>query len=84
MSGPSRHFVSDHTLHPIVPGSEPHTIDALVSPCGAGAGKHVLCEKPIASNEQEAREMAAEAKKAGKVLVEAFHVRYICNTLCTE
>lgn len=32
------------------------------------AGMHVLCEKPMAMNLAEAREMAAAAEKAGKVL----------------
>ena len=40
------------------------------------AGKHVLCEKPMASNADEAAEMAEAADKAGRVLVEAFHWRY--------
>jgi predicted dehydrogenase len=40
------------------------------------AGKHVLCEKPIASNASEATEMAEAAERAGRVLVEAFHWRY--------
>lgn len=40
------------------------------------AGKHVLCEKPFASNAAEAAEMVAAAKEAGLVLVEAFHWRY--------
>jgi len=40
------------------------------------AGKHVLCEKPLASNEAEARQMQAAAEKAGRVLTEAFHWRY--------
>jgi len=39
-------------------------------------GKHVLCEKPLASNAEEARQMAAAAKKADRVLFEAFHYRY--------
>ena len=40
------------------------------------AGKHVLCEKPIASNAAEAEEMARAAEETGRVLVEAFHWRY--------
>jgi predicted dehydrogenase len=40
------------------------------------AGKHVLCEKPIASNAEEAERMAAAARETGRVLVEAFHWRY--------
>ncbi len=40
----------------------------------AAAGKHVLCEKPIALNAQEARQLQAVA---GKVLImEAFMVRF--------
>ena len=40
------------------------------------AGKHVLCEKPIASNTAEAERMADAARRTGRVLVEAFHWRY--------
>jgi predicted dehydrogenase len=40
------------------------------------AGKHVLCEKPIASNAGEAEQMAAAAEQTGRALVEAFHWRY--------
>jgi predicted dehydrogenase len=40
------------------------------------AGKHVLCEKPFASNAREAEQMVAEAETAGRRLVEAFHWRY--------
>jgi predicted dehydrogenase len=40
------------------------------------AGKHVLCEKPLASNAEEAGRMARAAEQAGRVLVEAFHWRY--------
>ncbi|KAB8126020.1 Gfo/Idh/MocA family oxidoreductase [Gracilibacillus oryzae] len=40
------------------------------------AGKHVLCEKPIALNAEETQEMLEESKKAGVVLAEAFMYRY--------
>ncbi len=40
------------------------------------AGKHVLCEKPLAANTREAEQMARAAADAGRVLVEAFHYRY--------
>jgi len=35
------------------------------------SGKHVLCEKPFASNAQEAKEMIDAAKRHNKVLMEA-------------
>jgi predicted dehydrogenase len=40
------------------------------------AGKHVLCEKPLASNAGDARTMADAAAASGRVLMEAFHWRY--------
>ncbi|MCU0668585.1 MAG: Gfo/Idh/MocA family oxidoreductase [Myxococcota bacterium] len=62
-------------------------IDAVYNPLPNGlhcewtiralrAGKHVLCEKPIASNEGEAARMAEAARETGCALVEAFHWRY--------
>jgi predicted dehydrogenase len=40
------------------------------------AGKHLLCEKPFASNAQEATQMASAADETGKVLSEGFAYRY--------
>ena len=40
------------------------------------AGKHVLCEKPMASNADEAEEMAKVARETGLVLSEAFAYRH--------
>lgn len=40
------------------------------------AGKHVLCEKAIANNAEEAQRMTDVARETGLVLMEAFHYRY--------
>jgi predicted dehydrogenase len=40
------------------------------------AGKHVLCEKPFASNAGEAAEMVRVAEETGQILGEAFHHWY--------
>jgi predicted dehydrogenase len=40
------------------------------------AGKHVLCEKPMAANAEQAQQMADVAAQTKRVLVEAFHYRY--------
>ena len=40
------------------------------------AGKHVLCEKPFASNADEAEQVADAASASGLVVMEAMHYRY--------
>jgi predicted dehydrogenase len=40
------------------------------------SGKHVLCEKPLALNAQQVKEMADAAKESGKLLVEASWMRW--------
>jgi predicted dehydrogenase len=40
------------------------------------AGKHVLCEKPMAANAAEAREVAAVVRQGRCVYMEAFHYPY--------
>jgi len=40
------------------------------------AGKHVLCEKPLASNADEAEAMRTVAESSGVLFVEAFHNLY--------
>ncbi len=48
----------------------PWTLQAIT------AGKHVLCEKPFASNEAEAALVAEAAGTSGLVVMEAMHYRY--------
>ncbi|MBI1243835.1 MAG: gfo/Idh/MocA family oxidoreductase [Alphaproteobacteria bacterium] len=48
----------------------PWTVKALE------AGKHVLCEKPIALTAAEARDLVAARDRTGKLVAEAFMVRF--------
>ena len=68
-------LINDPTLDAIynpLPNSlhHPWTMRAL------RAGKHVLCEKPLAANAAEAQEMEEAANETGLVLMEAFHNLY--------
>lgn len=54
------------------------TVDALK------AGKHVICEKPIAINAVQAAEMAATARKEGKILQIGFNQRFGPNNLALK
>ena len=54
----------------------PNSLHAEWTISALQAGKHVLCEKPFASNAKEAEEMAKTACETGLVLSEAFAYRY--------
>nr|WP_254244995.1 Gfo/Idh/MocA family oxidoreductase [Hymenobacter sp. BRD67] len=43
---------------------------------GARAGKHILCEKPMATSVKECEEMIAACQKAGKKLMIAYRIQY--------
>ena len=51
--------------------ASPNALHAPQSIICMERGKHVLCEKPIASNAREAREMIAAARRNGVALMEA-------------
>lgn len=82
---------AQHGIASVVDGYEAmladHALDAVYIPLpnhlhcewtlkALAAGKHVLCEKPLARNAGEARRMADAAEKAGLLLMEAFMYRF--------
>ncbi|SRR5579875_62173 len=54
----------------------PNSLHAYWTIAALRAGKHVLCEKPLASNAVEASQMARTAGETGRILAEALHYRY--------
>jgi predicted dehydrogenase len=53
----------------------PNDLHAPWTIAAAGAGKHVLCEKPLAMDPAEAERMIAACEEAGVLLMEAFMYR---------
>ncbi|NLU43134.1 MAG: Gfo/Idh/MocA family oxidoreductase, partial [Firmicutes bacterium] len=61
---------------------------SFVTVAALEAGKHVMCEKPMAKTAAEARQMVAAAKKSGKKLTigyqnryraDSFHLKALCD-----
>lgn len=55
----------------------PNYLHAPVSIAAANAGKHVLCEKPMATSREEAEEMIAAAQKNNKKLMIGHNQRFV-------
>jgi predicted dehydrogenase len=55
--------------------SLPNSLHAPWTIAALKAGKHVLCEKPLALDAREAKRMFAQARKSRRLLVEAFMYR---------
>ncbi len=56
--------------------STPNDSHAEIAIAAAKAGKHILCEKPLAMNLAEAKEMLAAVEKAGVVAMVCHNYRY--------
>jgi len=84
-------FAAKHKIPTVVPDYkaliDSTEIDAIYNPLPNGlhaewtiaaleAGKHVLCEKPLTANAEEAEQLAVVAAQTDHVLMEAFHWRY--------
>jgi predicted dehydrogenase len=60
----------------VVYNALPNSLHGPFNLAALQAGKHVLSEKPFASNADEARHVAAVAADSGLVVFDAFHYRY--------
>lgn len=54
----------------------PISLHARWTLAAIAAGKHVLCEKPLAANAREAEEIDAAARRSGLIVAEAMHSRH--------
>lgn len=88
---PARELASRHGIERLYPGYEElladPEVDAVYIPLpnslhrpwtlrALAAGKHVLCEKPLALNADEALAMAQAAQATGRLLMEALMYRF--------
>jgi predicted dehydrogenase len=68
----------------LIYNSLPNHLHAEWSIKAMRAGKHVLCEKPLALTLADVDSMRAEAQQSGKVLAEAFMYRHHPQTLAVQ
>jgi predicted dehydrogenase len=59
----------------------PNSSHCEITVAALQAGKHVMCEKPMAMNYKEAKEMIAARDKSGKLLTIGYQNRYRADSL---
>jgi len=58
----------------------PNHLHAEISVAALESGRHVLCEKPIATTLEDGQRMVEAARRAGRVLMIGFELRYSAYT----
>ena len=76
-------MISDPDID-IIYNSLPNGLHAEWSVKAMQMGKHVLCEKPIATSNQEMDEIISTANKTGMVIAEAFMYRHHPQTILVK
>lgn len=71
-----RQAVGRDDVHAVIIAT-PNFLHAPIAHAAIAAGKHVFCEKPIAMNFQEARQMYRAAEQAGVRHMTAFTYRFV-------
>lgn len=70
-----KELLADETID-VVHVLTPNISHAEITIAGLEAGKHVMCEKPMAKTAEDARAMVAAAKKSGKKLTIGYQSRH--------
>lgn len=70
-----RELLKDNTLDAVIVAT-PNRSHSFITVAALEAGKHVMCEKPMAINYQEALLMTEAAERTGKVLMIGYQNRF--------
>ncbi|MDH7486188.1 MAG: Gfo/Idh/MocA family oxidoreductase [Anaerolineae bacterium] len=76
-----RELVGDPAVH-VVHITSPNYLHYPMAKAAIAAGKHVVCEKPLAMNSQESAELLSLAREAGVVHAVNYNIRFY--PLCQE
>lgn len=73
------HSAAEHSCVDAVVVCTPTKFHAEITNCALKAGKHVLCEKPLARSVAEAETMVDAAEQTGKLLKTGFNYRHMAH-----